>query len=783
MKSSITKGRYLCSPANQPHHDESMETILSRDMVVAQQDYICGEIGAPTTIIQFRKDEYGDWDRIDSQISAITLRTSCDLLRRCVKNKDNYILCHECDAQHAELFHEITYSQIKNGDIEKRIQSTRKLWDATYGNPFYNPLIEERHKRFFVSYNCPMFGYRELIFPILFEGKVVAVFVIGQIKLDDSKESIIASKKRFLSSFPSIFDDYLHDCRLEGEAESDPEKYTFDSISSFIINKSHRGTSLEYPEMYKMKPGLQIPKVEDELSNDMYEGMIKTVCEWIDRLENLLVEEMSRKRESVARDILDKALITYHSHSASEDYSLSEEEAFWLPVNEFSRQIERECELDYVIIYGALSRRKDVEKLEIIATSNPFLDVPFPISFSLGRKPNDPKIYTSDSRVNKDLFLMLSPPCKDNSLLSLVYQSMGDISAASVAILIKYKDIATKESIGDVLITSLQNLTALISSRIAVRFENAAQEHLEKMLRLYKHEIVHLSSSVSVAINNYLGNPRKLYEIMHTQKYRDISQDASGTLAMFNFLSANIGVLVDDPLPPAFKDVRLSTLLYKWENIRRIDARDKGCDFVFKRSSHKTYTDPRYAELVVYNILTNAVKYSYDYSNIHMHCKPIESFGACIFSVTNFSFEIPTTEKDLLFEMGHRTDAAREYYPEGSGIGLWIVQRVMEILRGKVRLCDHIWLSDYNIPLLYAYMKNPSLYGHIEGISFKEAKDEYDRLSNEYIVNDYGETINKIAWIVSTYNWSTPTMSHVYSELLNESSATYQIRFEVDFNV
>ena len=98
------KARYLFPPTSIDSNLNNVETefVLSREVVIAQQEYISGRIGSPTTIIQFQQGENGEYDRIDSQVSSIALRTSCDMLRRCIN--DNGRLCRDCDAMHAELF-------------------------------------------------------------------------------------------------------------------------------------------------------------------------------------------------------------------------------------------------------------------------------------------------------------------------------------------------------------------------------------------------------------------------------------------------------------------------------------------------------------------------------------------------------------------------------------------------------------------------------------------------------------------------------------------------------
>jgi hypothetical protein len=150
-----------------------------------------------------------------------------------------------------------------------------------------------------------------------------------------------------------------------------------------------------------------------------------------------------------------------------------------------------------------------------------------------------------------------------------------------------------------------------------------------------------------------------------------------------------------------------------------------------------------------------------------------------VFSVTNFTFSIHESSHNKIFEMGYRTQRAHEYFPEGNGIGLWLVRKIMSLLEGRVQLCELEWISDYNVPLLYAYVNNPAFYARTDD-DFQEAEDEYNRLSNDYILNDIGQRQDKMSWIVSEYNWFNPARSKVKAELIQP---TYKIRFEVNFYV
>ena len=132
-----------------------------------------------------------------------------------------------------DIFRERTTSdeQLTNGELIRRVASKKNMWNEKYHNPHHNPQQSHENGRTFLSYNCPMFGYKELVFPILFEEDVIAVFFVGQIKLDGDAEIIQKSKRIFLSQNRDIFIQYLSDTRKLPDAMRNPTKYTIDSIN------------------------------------------------------------------------------------------------------------------------------------------------------------------------------------------------------------------------------------------------------------------------------------------------------------------------------------------------------------------------------------------------------------------------------------------------------------------------------------------------------------------------------------------------------------------------
>ncbi len=96
--------------------------------------------------------------------------------------------------------------------------------------------------------------------------------------------------------------------------------------------------------------------------------------------------------------------------------------------------------------------------------------------------------------------------------------------------------------------------------------------------------------------------------------------------------------------------------------------------------------DPALIELVIDNLLDNAVKYSYDRTVIRVEAGAA-SYGKEVYiSFRNKGLPIDAQEAIKLIERGHRGSDAKLTSPEGTGIGLWMVAEVMRSLRGRLEI-------------------------------------------------------------------------------------------------
>ncbi len=97
---------------------------------------------------------------------------------------------------------------------------------------------------------------------------------------------------------------------------------------------------------------------------------------------------------------------------------------------------------------------------------------------------------------------------------------------------------------------------------------------------------------------------------------------------------------------------------------------------------HTIYTDPRHIQVAIQNIISNAVKYSYNKKPIKISAKTANSVVEI--KVVDKGCGIPKTQQDNVFDKLFRADNARVMASDGSGLGLYVAKAMVEQLGGRI---------------------------------------------------------------------------------------------------
>ena len=112
------------------------------------------------------------------------------------------------------------------------------------------------------------------------------------------------------------------------------------------------------------------------------------------------------------------------------------------------------------------------------------------------------------------------------------------------------------------------------------------------------------------------------------------------------------------------------------------------------------YADPDLIHQVAYNLLDNAIKFSYEESTLGITVTT--RAGKAYVSVRNHGDTIPPDELPLVFDRFHKTDHSRSVDREGVGLGLYIVKTVLNNHHENITVTSADGVTEFTFTLTLA---------------------------------------------------------------------------------
>ena len=131
----------------------------------------------------------------------------------------------------------------------------------------------------------------------------------------------------------------------------------------------------------------------------------------------------------------------------------------------------------------------------------------------------------------------------------------------------------------------------------------------------------------------------------------------------------------------------------------RVDERELSIEVDFERDDMYVDADPDYITQVFYNLMDNAVKFCEEGGTIMIGI--VKKAGKALVSVRNDGPEIPPDDLPFIFDRFHKTDRSRAADRDGVGLGLYIVQSIINSHNEsiKVESAGHQTRFTFTLPL------------------------------------------------------------------------------------
>lgn len=135
--------------------------------------------------------------------------------------------------------------------------------------------------------------------------------------------------------------------------------------------------------------------------------------------------------------------------------------------------------------------------------------------------------------------------------------------------------------------------------------------------------------------------------------------------------------------------VSLPSLLQEERNLFNLESHRKGIDLIIDCDVEQVYADKVKLRQVLTNLLSNALKFT-SQGSVHLkaHCHPAtDSQPSHVeISVTDTGIGIDLSKRDLLFEPFVQADGSIKRRYGGTGLGLTVCKRLVELMGGQIWL-------------------------------------------------------------------------------------------------
>jgi two-component system phosphate regulon sensor histidine kinase PhoR len=137
---------------------------------------------------------------------------------------------------------------------------------------------------------------------------------------------------------------------------------------------------------------------------------------------------------------------------------------------------------------------------------------------------------------------------------------------------------------------------------------------------------------------------------------------------------------------PVFESIRLYPLVKEITGFYRL----KNPDFNFVVNVDEELAvraEKSGINTILHNLIENAIKYSGDHKEVVVEAAQSNDF--CILCIKDRGLGIPDREKSMIFERFYRIGSEETRTTKGTGLGLYIVRKIVENHYGKIRVRDN----------------------------------------------------------------------------------------------
>ena len=266
--------------------------------------------------------------------------------------------------------------------------------------------------------------------------------------------------------------------------------------------------------------------------------------------------------------------------------------------------------------------------------------------------------------------------------------------------------------------TQQRRIARGIAHFASMALENARLvEGIEQASRVKSDFVATMSHELRTPLNAIIGYTGLLLDGEYGElapEQRDVVHRVDqGTLQLLELINATLDLSRFEAGPSVEpRVVQLAELIGEVDAETRVLHGQSGLRFVSHVGADvpQIHTDPRWLKVILKNLIANAVKFT-PQGSVTVDARPRD--GGVEISVADTGIGIPADALSIIFERFRQVDSSSTRSYGGVGLGLYIVQRSLEMLGGTIAVESEVGLGSIFRVWLPTRLSNPIQTAHV----------------------------------------------------------------------